>query len=542
MLTGNSFFRLFRKLRMGGDGVSVRTLTGNLSLTVLEEQLCAYDPGGASRNVTIHVDDNVVGNMRMFYNSADADGENLVIKNSAGTTIVTIGRGETGVVAYGGSSPAWTKLLLTDGTADVFSTANTWSAEQTFGAGIALLDSDNITLGTGDDDTIGHDGTLTTWTHALGDLVIDNTDVDDQIILRVGTDTSATGVEIRNNSDAVMFSVVPASATTGTTKVVGTLDHDGALDQDVALTATGDAANVAATMNHATQVAEGLDVSIAQITNVRTAGSLSAIKASVTSLTGDTAGVDYYCYEAAVTVGEANADHFVLKAGAGFDAILDLSACATGEADVVVADNLASAFEIREAANTYLKVVTTNSSESIAAEQRLTTTDGVASGTARVVGGRHSAATADSTTISGGAGDQAFDVTASIPANTLKAGSKLRVRAVVKAVAQNGADTFQAKLRVGGTALVASGAVDIAANDRCIVELEVTTRAAPGAAIASIYSGRAVWTTAGTADSPGAGTTNLATNGALTVDVTIAYGTASAGNQALLEALDVEII
>jgi hypothetical protein len=209
MLTGSALFNLYRNLRfgVGGDGVSVRTLTGNLTLTTREEQLCSYDPGGASRNVTIHADDNQVGMVRAFYNSADADGENLVIKNSAGTTICTVGRGETGIVAYGGSTPAWKILLLTDGTADILSTANSWSAEQTFGAGIALLDSDAITLGTGDDDTLAHDGTQTLWTHATGDWVFDNTDVNDQTIFRLGTDTSATGFEVRNNSDAAIFSV-----------------------------------------------------------------------------------------------------------------------------------------------------------------------------------------------------------------------------------------------------------------------------------------------------------------------------------------------
>ena len=48
---------------------------------------------------------------------------------------------------------------------------------------------------------------------------------------------------------------------------------------------------------------------------------------------------------------------------AGGAAWADLSACATGEADVIIADNLASAFELREAANSYVKVITTNSAE-----------------------------------------------------------------------------------------------------------------------------------------------------------------------------------
>lgn len=163
-------------------------------------------------------------------------------------------------------------------------------------------------------------------------------------------------------------------------------------------------------------------------------------------------------------------------------------------------------------------------------------------GVSTTIGGRVSAAVANSTTISGGSGDQAFDVTASITANVLATGSKLRARAVIKAVAQNSTDTFQGKLRLGGTALVATAAIDIAANDRAVLMLEATVRAEPGAAIATIYSGTGAWTTGGAAISVGGGTTNLATNGAITVDVTIAYGSTNSGNQSLLEALDVEIV
>lgn len=50
---------------------------------------------------------------------------------------------------------------------------------------------------------------------------------------------------------------------------------------------------------------------------------------------------------------------------AGGAAFIDLTACATGEADVILADNLASAFELRQGATTYLKAVTTNDAERI---------------------------------------------------------------------------------------------------------------------------------------------------------------------------------
>lgn len=55
----------------------------------------------------------------------------------------------------------------------------------------------------------------------------------------------------------------------------------------------------------------------------------------------------------------------VLTAVNGGSYIIDLLASATGEAIVKLADNLASAFEIKEGANSYLKFVTTNSAEQI---------------------------------------------------------------------------------------------------------------------------------------------------------------------------------
>ena len=49
--------------------------------------------------------------------------------------------------------------------------------------------------------------TGTTLTNAVGDFIIDNTDSNDQIVARLGTNTSATGFEVRNNSDQTKFSV-----------------------------------------------------------------------------------------------------------------------------------------------------------------------------------------------------------------------------------------------------------------------------------------------------------------------------------------------
>lgn len=78
---------------------------------------------------------------------------------------------------------------------------------------VRVNDSVTLELGTSADDSITHDGTNTVWTHATGDLIFDNTDVNDQIVFRCGTDTTATGVEIRNNSDAVIWTVTADGTT-----------------------------------------------------------------------------------------------------------------------------------------------------------------------------------------------------------------------------------------------------------------------------------------------------------------------------------------
>jgi len=173
---------------------------------------------------------------------------------------------------------------------------------------------------------------------------------------------------------------------------------------------------------------------------------------------------------------------------------------------------------------------------------RLTTTDGVASGTARVIGGRATSSTASSTTIAGGSGAQSYDVTYAIPASTLKAGSVLRIRGQARALAQNGTDTFEVKVRVGGTVIATSASVDIAADDRCTFDLWLNARAAPGAAVACPHGGSISWTTAGSGPTVVGSIANLATNGALTVDVQVTYGSSNAGNTSALELLIVEII
>jgi len=88
----------------------------------------------------------------------------------------------------------------------------------------------------------------------------------------------------------------------------------------------------------------------------------------------------------------------------------------------------------------------------------------------------------------------AFSATHTVKANTLQAGSRLRMRAMVTVNNASGTDTLTCELRFGGTTLVASTAVDPGATtDHHILEFELTSRAAPSAGSAVVGSGS--WST-----------------------------------------------
>jgi len=149
---------------------------------------------------------------------------------------------------------------------------------------------------------------------------------------------------------------------TGVLTLTAALDINNGIDQDVALVAAGDAFNSALTINSATAAVQGLDISVTQLTTPRSSGVVDAAVLSTTSLAGDSGGV-YNDLRFEVTDGGGSAVHNAMYVAAGFDALMDLSTCATGEADIVLADNLASALMLREAANIYATLTTTDAAE-----------------------------------------------------------------------------------------------------------------------------------------------------------------------------------
>ena len=179
---------------------------------------------------------------------------------------------------------------------------------------------------------------------------------------------------------------------------------------------------------------------------------------------------------------------------------------------------------------------------------RLTTTDGVGSGTARVVGGRAYSNVAASDDLLASAGASAhvdFANTYSIPANTLKTNSILRIKAMVQATNASGTDTLETKLYIGGTTLVTTTAFDPdAAADFVQLDYELVARAAPGATASCTGMGRWVSSDGGSLVHGAAilVPTNLATNGALVVKLSAKWSSTTASTNARLEILDVEIL
>jgi hypothetical protein len=117
----------------------------------------------------------------------------------------------------------------------------------------------------------------------------------------------------------------------------------------------------------------------------------------------------------------------------------------------------------------------------IAVTDRMTITDGVTSGTARVVGGLAYSNVAASTTVGGTSAETVFDTNYTIPANTLKAGTMVKVRYAGFGVAGSGTDTFAHKLYIGGsggTALISSAALQLATSATFTGECDIICRTA----------------------------------------------------------------
>ena len=184
---------------------------------------------------------------------------------------------------------------------------------------------------------------------------------------------------------------------------------------------------------------------------------------------------------------------------------------------------------------------------------RLTTNDGVPNGTDRVVGGRAYTNTAASSAVSNTTNETAFSTKYTIPANTLKAGTLVKVRFQGIATATNSTDTLTIKLYLAtdttagaivGTVLISLAATDVADNNVFTGEYELIIRTA-GASGTMVGVGvfKSIPAAEGTMTSKDdiLASTTVDTTVAQIVAATATWSVASSSNSVRLDFLRVEI-
>ena len=176
----------------------------------------------------------------------------------------------------------------------------------------------------------------------------------------------------------------------------------------------------------------------------------------------------------------------------------------------------------------------------------VTTTNGIAGGTARAVGGKAYAMTAAGTALTNST-DETVLGSYTLPASSIVAGSVLKIRYQGIATATNANDELTVRLRIGGTTLTGQAcithpAVDAANNNIFTGEFTLVGRAAAGAAAACVGVGSysAIAATGGAVLATYLGSTNFATNAALLVEVTGQWSVANNNNSCRLDVLVVE--
>lgn len=150
---------------------------------------------------------------------------------------------------------------------------------------------------------------------------------------------------------------------------------------------------------------------------------------------------------------------------------------------------------------------------------------------------------AASTAISNTVAQTAFDTAFNIPANSLRPGDVIRVRAQGIATATNSTDTLAATLRIGNTDVVATPAVDVANNDIFVIEADLVVRTI-GAGGTFVAAGMAGIGASGSATMRPVfkASTALDTTAAQSVNVTATWSVANAGNSCRLDVMTVQII
>lgn len=189
-----------------------------------------------------------------------------------------------------------------------------------------------------------------------------------------GVLTISDGISSSSWTPGGAISVIDLTVT-GTTTIGNaasdTMTITGHVDLDSDRTSAGSGLDIDGRINSASAAFSSLDITAVQLTTARSSGAVNGAKLATTSLAGDSGGTYSDLRLAAPTDGGGSATHNAITVEAGHDALIDASAAATGQNDIVVPDNVASALEIREGSTTYLTVQTTNNAEAVVLGRRV---------------------------------------------------------------------------------------------------------------------------------------------------------------------------
>jgi len=179
----------------------------------------------------------------------------------------------------------------------------------------------------------------------------------------------------------------------------------------------------------------------------------------------------------------------------------------------------------------------------VALTGRLTTTDGVASGDARIVGGNVHTKTA-TTTVSNTTTETTIGSHA-LAANVIKAGTTVRIRGSLRVTGVNATPTVTLKIKLGSTAIMTTTTLSMIANDIAVFDADITGTEAAGASTTVHASARVTASQSGTPVSAGAvpaPIASVATNGALTVSATVTWSAAHASNVLVGQQFSVDVV
>lgn len=381
------------------------------------------------------------------------------------------------------SATSW--VIGTTGDTDMLTLSTVNGAESvTFGATFGTVYLDNIPL------RFGTPGTDLVLTPNGTNVIVSGTGVlraNDDVEFQFGTDGDGT-IEYQNSSNLVILRSNGVSGAAALPATSGVRLLSGPRTVTDAAIGTGSGPVELITGDTDCTILGGTAGDSGAL-HLYTGGCLSTLGTSGTTgrieaITGDSA--------------DAGSGDIVLQTGiaATTRGVLDINVAtmslSTQAMSVTIIDNQALALSFLEGSNQYLNLRTSNGSERVESYQRLTTTDGVASGTARVVGGQINVDTAESTALTGaealfagGAGQE------TLPANTLKATTTvIRFCGMIRVSAVSGGPTAQIRIRMGGLAGVLcfdSGARTVADEDMITFDGWLAVRATGAAGTLTGY-------------------------------------------------------